>query len=232
MRVGPSRSAFRSRSQTTSKLLRSKAVVVSTLAPSRMINRPPIKICRALSDGQIQPFDKRCIQFWGVLRVAQSFLQSPVIADYCSPLDLHNAIISSGFNDLTVPTRGSLNTVDGLGVISKSVRGNKRDMFQIRSSGDISKKTKGVSIAPPPNHCRRPKTRPDLDRGKNPDGLFLVVDDSANLICLKLWDGDPIYRLIIEAATRGSCLLQPMSYRVPRDSLNPRDCGLIHTLNT
>jgi hypothetical protein len=43
----------------------------------------------------------------------QSFFQSPVIADYSSSLDLNNAIISSGFDDLTIQTSGSKDTVDG-----------------------------------------------------------------------------------------------------------------------
>ena len=46
-------------------------MIFETLLPSRVVDRPPKKISRALSDREIQPLDERSVQFRGVLGVAQ-----------------------------------------------------------------------------------------------------------------------------------------------------------------
>jgi hypothetical protein len=98
---------------------------------------------------------------------------------------------------------------------------DQRDLFQIRSAGDISKEGECVSITASPDYCRRPKTRPDFDRGEDPDVLFLALDDRSNLIRLKLRDGDSRYLSIVKPATKGSCFFQPAMNAIPGDSLYP-----------
>jgi hypothetical protein len=51
------------------------------------------------------------------------------------------------------------------------------------------------------NDCRRPKPGPDLNRGEDPDRLFLAEDDRANLVYSKLGNGDASYFSIFESAT-------------------------------
>jgi hypothetical protein len=157
-----------------------------------------------LSDREVQPFDKGRVQFRGVLGISKHLLQSPVSTDYRSSLDLHNTIVPTGFDDLAVQTRRSKDTADDLRIKGESVRGDQRDTVEIRSAGDIPEEGECVSIASSSHDCRRPKPRPDLDRGEDPDGLLLVVQDRTNLICLKLCDGDSIYVSIVEAAPRAS----------------------------
>jgi hypothetical protein len=59
----------------------------------------------------------------------------------------------------------------------------------------------------------------------------LAEDDRANLICLKLRDGDPIYFLIVETATRGGGLLEPAIDGIPSNSLYPSNRGLVQSLD-
>ena len=160
-----------------------------------------------MSDREVQPFDKGRVQFRGVLGISKHLLQSPVSTDYCSALDLHNTIVATGFDDLPVQTRGSKDTADDLRIKGESVRGNQRDTFEIRSAEDIPEDRECISIASSSYDCRRPKPRPDLDCGEDPNGLFLVVDDRTDLIRLKLCDRDSIDSSIVEAATRAGSFL-------------------------
>jgi hypothetical protein len=80
-------------------------VIFETLLPTQVADRPPKRIGRALSDREIQPLDERSVQFRGVLRVAQRLFESPRVADQRSSLDLDDAIVPTGLDDLAVQTR-------------------------------------------------------------------------------------------------------------------------------
>ena len=71
-------------------------VIFETLLPAGVVDRPPKKISRALPDREVQPLDKRSIQFRGVLGVAQRLFESPRVADQCSSLGLDDSIIPTG----------------------------------------------------------------------------------------------------------------------------------------
>src|SRR5437773_515862 len=174
---------------------------------------------RALSDGEVQPFDKGRVQFRGVLGISKDLLQSPGGTDYGPSLDLHNTIVPTRFDDLPVETRRSKDTADDLGIKGESVSGDQRDTFEIHSAGDVPEEGECVSIASSSHDRRRPKPRPDLDRGEDPDGLFLATDDRTNLVCLKFSDGVSGCLSIVEAATRACSPLQPAMNGIPRDSL-------------
>ena len=92
---------------------------------------------RTLSDREVQPFDKRRVQFRGFLGIGKNLLQSPVSTDYRSALDLHNTIVATGFDDLPVQIRGSKDTADSLRIKGESARGIQGDTFEIRSAEDI-----------------------------------------------------------------------------------------------
>jgi hypothetical protein len=106
-----------------------------------------------------------------------------------------------------------------------------RDTFKIHLAGYVLKESTRVSVASSPYDCRRPKPRPALDRGKDPNGLFLVVDDHTNLICLKLRDRDSIDSSIVEPTTRMGCLFEPSSDGIPGDLLYSSDGRLVQALD-
>src|SRR4029450_12164493 len=54
-------------------------MIFETALPSRVIDRPPKKIGRALSDREVQPLDERSGQFRGVLGGAQRPFESPPV---------------------------------------------------------------------------------------------------------------------------------------------------------
>ena len=88
-----------------------------------MAYHPSTKIRRALSDCQIQPFDKGCIQLRGILGIAQRLFQSQGGADYGSSLNLDNTIIPADLNDLAIQERRPQYTADNFRIKGKSVRG-------------------------------------------------------------------------------------------------------------
>jgi hypothetical protein len=57
------------------------------------------------------------------------------------------------------------------------------------------------------------------------------VDDRANLVCLKLGNGDASYFSIIESTTGGGCLFEPAIDSVPGDSLYPSNRRLAQSLD-
>ena len=56
--------------------------------------------------------------------------------------------------------------------------------------------------------------------------------DRSDLVCLKLYDGEPSYFSIAETTTPDGCPLQPAMYRIPCDSLDSSDGGLVQTFDT
>ena len=109
--------------------------------------------------------------------MTQRFFPSPGGADHLPLLDLCSTMVSARLEDLPIQTRGCIDTAHDLRIKGESVRGDQRDAFEFRSAGVIPEEGECVSIASPSHDCRRPKLRPDLDRGEDPNGLFLVVDD-------------------------------------------------------
>jgi hypothetical protein len=49
--------------------------------------------------------------------------------------------------------------------------------------------------------------------------VFLAADDRANLVCLKLLDGEGSDFSIVDPTTKTGCLFGPASNRIPRNSL-------------
>ncbi len=84
-----------------------------------------------------------------------------------------------------------------------------------------------VSETSSPNDCRRPKPRPDFDGGKDPVRLVLTANNCANLVGLKLRNGNAGYFLIFESTTRVGCFFEPASDGISAVSLYSGDCGLI-----
>ena len=65
---------------------------------------PSKEIGRALPNGQIEPLDERRVQLRRVLRVKQSFFETPRRSEHFSSFDLHDTIVPSSFENLTVET--------------------------------------------------------------------------------------------------------------------------------
>jgi hypothetical protein len=122
-------------------------VIFQTFLPSRLTDRPPKKIRRALSDGEIQPFDERGVQFHGVFGVTQRLFQSRPTARYRSSLDPHDATVPTRLNDLTIETRWPKYAPDDFLVELEFVSDDQRDNFEIHSAGKVSKEGQRVLVA-------------------------------------------------------------------------------------
>jgi len=64
------------------------------------------------------------------------------------------------------------------------------------------------------------------------DRLSLAPHDRSDLVCLKLYDGQPSYFSIAEMTTPDRCPLLPAMNRIPCDSLDSSDSGLVQTFGT
>ena len=68
-------------------------VLFEPLLRSRVAQRSPQKVGRALPDGQVQPLDERRVQCRGVLRVIERFFESPRGSNQLSSFDLQVSIM-------------------------------------------------------------------------------------------------------------------------------------------
>jgi hypothetical protein len=196
-------------------------VIFQTLLPTRVADRPPKKISRALSDREIQPLDERSVQFRGVLGVTQRLLKSPRVTDHGSSLDLDNAIVRTRLDDLAIETGWPKDATDNFLVKLEAVCGDQKGTFKIHSAGDVLKESERVSVASSPYDGRRPKPRPNVNRGEDPDRVFLAADDRPNLVSLKLRDCERCSSSIVEPTTRMGGLFEPSSDGIPGDLLLP-----------
>jgi hypothetical protein len=93
------------------------------------------------------------------------------------------------------------------------------------------KESERVSVASSAYDGRRPKPRPDVNRGEDPDRVFFAADDRPNLVSLKLRDCESSYSSMVEPTTRMGCLFEPSSDGIPGDLLYPYDCRLAQALD-
>jgi hypothetical protein len=68
------------------------------------------------------------------------------------------------------------------GVADESPTVDCGSTFTIHSAGEIAKQGQRVLVASFADHGRRPEPGPDIDHGKDPDGLFLAPDDRFDLV--------------------------------------------------
>jgi len=146
--------------------------------------------------------------------------------------DSDNAIIPPRLDDLAVETSNPEDAPDDLLIEFESIRGDQREAPVKHAGRKISEQAQGVSIAPSPDDSRRPETRPDIDRNKDPDRLFLAAHYRANLIGLQLCNLQPSNPAIVESATFPSRLFQPAIHGVPGDPLDSGNRGFVHSFDT
>ena len=206
-------------------------VCFQSLPPSRITERPASKVRRALADRQIQPFDERRVQLRRVLAVTLRLFPSPGRTDPDSSLHSSHAIIPPRPDHLAVETGRPKHAPYDFFVELESVRGYQRKTHEIHAVRNISKEGERVSVAPSPDDRRRPEPRIDVDRDEYPDRLLLATDDRANLVGLQLLDGQARNASIIESMTGVGGPFKPAIDRMPGDSLDSCDGGLVQAFD-
>jgi hypothetical protein len=114
----------------------------------------------------------------------QRLFQSPPVPKYRSSLHLHDAIVSARLDHPTIKTRWPKESSDDFLVKPESIRDDQRNLFEIHSFAKVTKEGQGVLGGPFADHGGRPKPRPDIDHGEDPDRLFLASDDRFDFVCL------------------------------------------------
>ena len=154
------------------------------LLRASMGERSPRQIGRALSDGQIHPFNERRVQGRRVLGVVERFFESPRRSHQLSSFDFHDTIVSSRLEHLTVQSRWTKDTTDDLLVEIESVGDDQGKTLEIHPVGDVAQQSERVSVASSSDHCRWPEPRPDFDRRENPRWPRFRAYERANLVRL------------------------------------------------
>jgi hypothetical protein len=150
-----------------------------------------------------------------------------------SPLrsNLDDTVVPTRLDHLAVQTRWSKDATDNFSVKVESVSGDQRDTFKIHSADHVLEEGERVSVASPPYDGRRPKPRPYVNGGEDPDRVFLAADDRPNLVSLKLRNCESRYSSIVEPTTRMGCLFEPSSDGIPGDLLYPCDRRFVQALD-
>jgi hypothetical protein len=191
---------------------------------SRMTKAPTTQVCRALPDGQVQPFNVGSIQLARILGIAPHFIPTPRRTEAGSPLHSDHAIISPFLDDLAVKASYSEEPSDHLPIEPEAIGRDQRHVVSIVAGADVSKQGERVPITPLSNNGGRPEARPDFDGRKDPNGrLLLASDHSADLIGLQFTNCELGDSLMVEQTTGGSSFLQPAIHGVPGDLLNSGD---------
>jgi hypothetical protein len=132
---------------------------------------------------------------------------------------------------LAVETGWPKEATDNFSVKVESARGDQRGTFEVHSADYVLKESERVLEASSPCDSRRPEPRPDVNRGEDPDRVFLAADDRANLVYLKLLDGEGSYFSIVEPTTDLGGLFEPASDGIPGNSLYSSNHGLVQALD-
>jgi hypothetical protein len=90
----------------------------------------------------------RFLAVYRTLKVMQRLFQSPPIPKHHSSLHLNDAIVSAGLDDLTIQTRWLKDSSDDSLVKSESIRDDQGNLFEIHSTGKVSKEGERVLVAP------------------------------------------------------------------------------------
>ena len=104
---------------------------------ARMGERSPRQIGRALSDGEIHPFNERRVQCRRVLGVVEPCFEPSRRAHPLSSVDLNDAIVSSRLEHLAVENRWTKDATDDLFIEIKSVgddQGTCRNSMRVEMS--------------------------------------------------------------------------------------------------
>jgi hypothetical protein len=109
-------------------------------------------------------------------------------------------------------------------VATLSVEGlNKSAIARVKriahSADYVLEEGKRVSVASSPYDSRRPEPGPDVNRGEDPDRMFFVADDSPNLVCLKLLDGEGSYFRSLNRRQKWAAFSSQPSNGIPHDRI-------------
>ena len=161
----------------------------------------------------------------------QRLFQSPPVPKHRSSLHLHDAIVSASLDHPTIKTRWPKDSSDDFLVKPESIRDDQRNLFEIHSAGKVPKEGRGVLVASFADHCRRPKSRPHLDHGEDPDWRFLASDDRFDFVCLKLHHREPFIFRSLKRRHQIGCSFKPAMDRIPGNSLDSSNGRFAHAFD-
>jgi hypothetical protein len=105
---------------------------------------------------------------------------------------LHDAIVPTRLDHLAIDTGWPKDLPDDSFIELKSVRGDQRNIFVVRSFSNIPEQGQRVFVAASADDSRRPKSRPNLDGCEDPGRLLLSLDDRPDLVGPKFRALNPV----------------------------------------
>ena len=118
---------------------------------ARMGERSPRQIGRALSDGEMHPFNERRGQCRRVLGVGEPCFEPPRRAHPLSSVDLNDAIVSSRLEHLAEENRWTKDATDDLLIDIKSVGDDHGTGRELHARRDVAHERPRVPVAAPPD---------------------------------------------------------------------------------
>jgi len=123
-------------------------MIFQPLLPPGVTKAPTTQVCRALPDGQVQPFNVGRVELARVLRIAPHLIPTPSRTEAGFPLHFYHAIISPFLNDLAVYAGCPKESSDNLPIEPEPIGSDQRHVVSIVAGTDVSKQCEGISIAP------------------------------------------------------------------------------------
>ena len=198
---------------------------------SRMAKRSAAEIRRSLTDGQVEPLDERRVELRGVLGFKERLLELPSGTDDLSSFNLDDAVVPPRLYHLPVHTDDSKHLADDSRVELVPVGDDQWGVARQHSTRSMSQECSGVSVTAAADDRRQPESRPNVERGKDPDGMVLVSENGANFISLELRHLEASDFSVAEPTTRLGGLLEPAVDGVPCESFHSGDGRLAETLD-
>ena len=184
-----------------------------------------------MANCQIQALAERRVQHRRVLGIEKCTLEFPCVSDDLPPLHADDAVVPSRLDHLSVEARPPKHFTNDPFLELESVGDDKWDRVRHHSPDTIPQEYSRVTVTPATDNGRRPDSRPDIERGENPDGLILPGHDCTNLVGLKFGDVELGNGSVIELSTGHRRLLEPAIDGVPREPFHTSDRGLAYTLD-
>ena len=107
------------------------------------------------------------------------------------------------------------------GVVFEPVGRDQGRIREVACLDGIAKERPGVRVAPAPDDCADPPSRPDSDGSEDPGGIVFAAAEGADLVRLDFLQFVALHHQLVEGLGSGGSLLLRSRRRVSRDAHDP-----------
>ncbi len=131
------------------------------------------QVCAGPAGSEVGLLAEGGVQFDGVLRLLECFVDLASGSDHDSRLHCLDSVLAPRFDDLGMSAGSAKNSANDNGVVHETVRRDEHECQDSASPGCLTENLVRVGIASSTDHGRYPETRPYLESCEDPrDVLF------------------------------------------------------------